>query len=344
MKKLILMFLLGILIFPLISTAGSLELVGAGATFPYPLYSKMFDEYYKEFGTKVNYQAIGSGGGIRQLQEMTVDFGATDAFMSDEEVKTKDGNEIIHIPMCLGAVVITYRLPGNPKIKLDGETIALIFLGKIVNWNDERIQKQNPDIKLPEKNIIVVHRSDGSGTTFIFSDYLSKVNSVWKEKVGTGKSLNWPVGLGAKGNSGVAGIIQQTPYSIGYVELIYAENNGMPVAEIKNKSGNYIMPSIKSVSASANVKLPEHSRVSLTDTDAEDGYPLSSFTWIIVYKEQKCLNKSEAKAKELVKLLKWMISDGQKFAEPLKYAPLSEEALKIAENLIGSMTYSGKKI
>jgi len=246
--------------------------------------------------------------------------------------------------MCLGAVAVTYRLPGDPNLKFDGETVALIFLGEITKWNDSRIKKLNPGVDLPNKNIIVVHRSDGSGTTFIFSDYLSKVSLKWKEKVGTGKSLKWPVGLGAKGNSGVAGIVQQTPYSIGYVELIYAENNNMPLAEIKNKSGNFIKPTIKSVSVSADIELPEDSRVSLTDTDAEFGYPLSSFTWIIVYKEQNYSNRNKEKVKELVTLLRWMISEGQQYAEPLKYSPLSEEAFKIAENIINSITYDGKQI
>ena len=221
------------------TTSGSVELLGAGATFPYPFYSKMFDEYHKINNVKVNYQAIGSGGGIRQLTDKTVDFGATDAFMDEKEL-AQAGAPIIHIPMCLGAVVITYNLPGNPALKLTGDVIADIFLGKISKWNDKRITSLNLDANLPSTKIVVVHRSDGSGTTFIFSDYLTKVSDSWAKGIGTGKSLNWTVGLGGKGNPGVAGLIQQTPGAIGYVELIYSKSNNMPVALIKNKAGNFI--------------------------------------------------------------------------------------------------------
>ena len=231
--------------------AGEGELLGAGATFPYPLYSKMFDAYHEQHGVKVNYQAIGSGGGIRQLINKTVDFGATDAFMSDEELSQTDGT-ILHIPTCLGAVVVTCNLPGNPRLKLTPDIIADIFFGKITNWNDPRIKKVNPTLPLPDMHIVVVHRSDGSGTTFIFSDYLSKVSSEWKEKMGTGKALNWLVGLGAKGNAGVAGLVQQVPGSVGYVELVYALQNNMPISAIRNKSGNFIIPSISSVSLAAS--------------------------------------------------------------------------------------------
>jgi len=248
-------------------SSSSVELMGAGATFPYPLYSKMFDEYYKENGAKVNYQAIGSGGGIRQLLNKVVDFGGTDAFLSDEEL-AKAPAKILHIPTCLGAVVVTYNISGNPTLKLTPDVIADIFLGKINKWNDKRIKSLNPNVKLPNANITVVHRSDGSGTTFIFSDYLSKVNSEWSKKVGRGTSLNWPVGLGGKGNPGVAGLVTQSPNSIGYVELIYALQNNMPYASIKNKKGNFVMPTLKSVSLAANIDLSDDTRVSITDTDS----------------------------------------------------------------------------
>ncbi len=320
-----------------------IEITGAGATFPYPLYSKMFDAYHKLTKVKVNYQAIGSGGGIRQMISKTVDFGATDAFMNSEEL-AKVNNSIIHIPTCLGAVVISYNLPAAPNLKLTADIIAGIFLGKIHNWNDKKIKELNPEVDFPDQKIVVVHRSDGSGTSFIFSDYLSKVSAEWESSVGKGKSLNWPVGLGGKGNQGVAGQIQQLPGSIGYVELIYASSNDMSVASIKNKSGNFIVPSIASVSLAANVALPADTRVSVTDTDAPDGYPLSSFTWLILYKDLKTNVKSKKKAEELVDLIWWMIHKGQKYAEPLHYAPIPEEAVKISENILRSLKYDGQAI
>jgi len=330
--------------FPVSSVqAEDTELLGAGATFPYPLYSKMFDVYYQQFGVKINYQAIGSGGGIRQLLNKTVDFGGTDAFMSDEDVQTED-NYILHIPTCLGAVVVTYNLPGNPQLRFTPDLITDIFLGKIEKWNDAKIAAANPGVALPDMNIVVVHRSDGSGTTFIFSDYLSKVSSEWSEKVGRGKSLNWPVGLGAKGNPGVAGLVKQIPGSIGYVELIYALQNNMPAGLVKNVSGRFIEPTIESVSFAANVELPDDTRVSITNTDVEYGYPISSFTWLIFYKEQNYQGRSKKRAEELVKLLWWIIHEGQEFTEPLHYAPLPEEAVKKAENIIRSVVYEGNPI
>ena len=260
------------------------ELLGAGATFPYPLYSKMFDSYHKAYKVKINYQAIGSGGGIRQLINKTVDFGGTDAFMSDE--KLKELPSIIHIPTCLGAVSVTYNIPGDLALKFTPELISDIFLGKITHWNDPRIQEINSGVKLPDIKIVVVHRSDGSGTTFIFTDYLSKISGEWKEKVGRGKSVNWPIGLGAKGNPGVAGLVKQLPGSVGYVELIYALQNNMPVGTVKNKQDVFVAPSLEATSLAANVAIPDDTRVSLTDTDAQQGYPISGFTWIIVFKEQ----------------------------------------------------------
>ncbi len=318
-------------------------LIGAGATFPYPLYDKWFSVYYKLTGVKVNYQAIGSGGGIRQLLSRIVDFGGTDAFMSDAELR-KAPAKILHIPTCLGAVVITYNLPGNPTLRLTPDVIADIFLGKIKKWNDKRIVRLNPEVVLPSMNIVVVHRSEGSGTTFIFSDYLSKVSKEWAKKVGRGKVLNWPTGLGAKGNPGVAGLIRQIPGSIGYVELIYAQKNGMPFALIQNKAGNFIKPTLKSVSAAANIKLPADTRVSITNTDAPDGYPISSFTWIIFYKEQHYQGRSKKRALTLAKLLWWMIHEGQKYNEGLLYARLPKSAVKKAEAIIRSMTYDGKRL
>ncbi len=309
------------------------ELQGAGATFPYPLYSKMFKVYNNLYGVRVNYQAIGSGGGIRQLIAKTVDFGASDAPMKKSEMK-KAGAEVVHIPMVLGAVVITYNIPGSPQLKLTSDIIVDIFSGKIRKWNDDGIKAINKNVKLPDLNITVVHRSDGSGTTFIFSDYLAKVNKSWENKVGRGKSLNWPVGIGGKGNPGVTSYVKQLPGSIGYVELAFAIKNGLPVASVKNKSGNYVEPSVKTVSYAADVNIPHHARVSLTNTDSPGGYPLSSFTWLLLYKNQNYGKHSREMMNTIVKLIRWMLSDGQRFAEPLLYAPLPEKAVKIAtENL-----------
>ena len=318
--------------------AAERELIGAGATFPYPLYSKMFDVYSKEYGVKVNYQAIGSGGGIRQLTNKTVDFGGSDAIMSEADLKEASA-PILHIPTCAGAVVLTYNLPGNPQLKFTPDVIGDLFLGKIGKWNDRRLSDINSGVKLPDMNVTVVHRSDGSGTTSIFSDYLSKVSREWKEKVGAGTSLNWPTGLGGKGNPGVAGLVKQVPGSIGYVELIYALQNKMPYGLVKNKKGNFVTATLVATSKAADINLPDDMKVSLTDTDAPEGYPISGFTWILVYKDQSYGDRSEEKAKELVKLLWWMTHEGQKYTEPLEYAPLSKKAVEKAEKLIKSISY-----
>jgi phosphate transport system substrate-binding protein len=347
MKKLLWYSLLAILLLVASSQqavfAKSTELLGAGATFPFPLYSKMFDSYYQTNKVKINYQAIGSGGGIQQLISKTVDFGGTDAFMNDKELK-KAGAPILHIPTCLGAVVVTYNLPDKPKLKFTPDVIADIFLGKITKWSDPRIAAVNPGVKIPDMGIVVVHRSDGSGTTAIFSDYLSKVSKEWEFKVGADKSLNWPAGLGAKGNPGVAGLVNQTPGAIGYVELIYTIQNNMPAGLIKNKAGNFIEPSLQSVSAAANVDLPDDTRVSITNTDAADGYPISGFTWLIFYKEQNYVERSNEQAQALLKLLWWVIHDGQQFAEPLHYSPLSKSAVQKAEAILRSVVYNGSPV
>jgi len=332
-----------ICLFGSITLAANMELLGAGATFPLPLYTKMFDTYNQKTGVKVNYQGVGSGAGITQLTNKTVDFGATDTFMTDDEIK-KAGADVLHIPVALGAVVLTYNLPGSPKLKLSSNVIADIFLGKITQWNDSKIAADNPGASLPDMNITVVHRSDGSGTTFIFTDYLSKISPEWKSGPGTGKSLNWPTGLGAKGNPGVAGLIKQLPGSFGYVELIYAMQNNMPVASVKNKSGVYVEPTIKSTSAAANVSMPADTRASITDTTAKNGYPISGFTWIIIYKDQKYGNKDKEKADATLKLLWWMTHEGQSLAEPLQYAPLPKDAAVKAETILKSAVYGNAKI
>lgn len=323
----------------------TIELLGAGATFPQPLYVKWFDIYYTKTNNKVkvNYQGIGSGGGIQQLLERVVDFGASDAFMSNDELKSAPA-DIVHIPVALGAVVITYNLPDNPKLKFTGELIADIFMGKITKWSDQRIKELNPDINLPDLEITVAHRSDGSGTTYVFSDYLTKVSDFWKKEMGTGKSLNWKVGLGGKGNAGVAGIVQQTTGAIGYVELIYAEQNNMKYGLIKNKSGNFIEPNLDSISKAASVTIPKDTRVSIVNTDNPQGYPISSFTWILIYKEQNYGGRDINKVKALVNLLKWINSEAQDYNEQLLYAKIPDEVKKINEQNINSITFSGKPI
>ncbi len=316
------------------------ELVGAGATFPYPLYSKMFDVYGQEYGVKVNYQSIGSGGGIQQLKSKTVDFGASDAFLSDEDLKAAPA-AILHIPMVVGAVVVTYNLPGNPEVRFTPDVVADIFLGKITRWDDQRLAAVNSSARLPKLPISVVHRSDGSGTTSVFTDYLSKVSEDWKGKVGKGTSVSWPAGVGGKGNEGVAGLVKQLPGSIGYVELIYALQNSLPYGNIRNKAGTYIKPSLAATTAACAVAIPDDTRVSLTDTDAPDGYPIAGFTWLLVYREQSYDNRARVRAETLVKMLWWMTHQGQKYAEPLEYSSLPLPAVQRAEKLIRSITFNG---
>ncbi|MCX5817987.1 MAG: phosphate ABC transporter substrate-binding protein PstS [Proteobacteria bacterium] len=340
-KSIVAVLVFGLLLFGVIANAAEKELIGAGATFPQPLYSKLFDVYNQQNKIMINYQGIGSGGGINQLIKKTVDFGGTDAFMTEKELKDA-GAPVLHISTCLGAVVVTYSLPGNPKINFTPDVVADIFLGRITKWNDPRIASANKDVKLPDLSISVVHRADGSGTTYIFSEYLTKVSKEWKEKMGTGKSINWPAGqIGQKGNPGVAGYVKQTPGSIGYVELLYAMQNKMPYGNIKNRAGKFVEPTPKSVSSAANVKIPDDTNVSLTDTDAKDGYPISGFTWLIFYKEQNYGGRSKEKAEVLSKLLMWMVGDGQKYVEPLQYSALSKEAADKAVKIIKSMTYKG---
>ncbi len=327
-------------IFANVSLAQTEDLIGAGASFPYPLYSKMFSDYSKITKVNINYQSIGSGGGIKQLLNKTIDFAGSDAIMKDDQLAKNP--PILHIPTCLGAVVIVYNLNIKGDLKLTPDIISGIFLGKITKWNDPKIVELNKGIKLPGEKISVVHRSDGSGTTAIFTDYLSKISPEWKGKVGSGTSVNWPAGLGGKGNEGVAGLVKQVPNSIGYVELIYALQNKMNFATIRNKSGNFIKPDLESTSRSADIQLPDDMRVSITDTDAPDGYPIAGFTYILIYKEQNYEKRSLNKAKSLYKLIKWMLNDGQKMASPLHYAPLSSKAKTKAEKILDSMTYGGK--
>ncbi len=319
-------------------------LLGAGSTFVYPLFSKQFSEYHKLTGLKVNYQSIGSGGGILQLTNKTVDFGDSDAPMNEEQTD-KIGAEVLHVPMASGAVVLSYNLPAvKGSINLTPALIADIFLGKIKRWNDASLAAANKGMSLPDVPVVVAHRSDGSGTTNIFTTYLSKVSPAWQSKVGAGSSINWPAGLGGKGNEGVAGLVKQTPGAIGYIELAYAMQNKMPFAKVQNKSGNFVAPTVASTSAASNITLPADSKVSLSNTDAADGYPISGFTWAILYKEQNYGKRSAKKSEQLVKLLWWNIHEGQRFCEELHYAPLSPAAVKVAEAILKSATYSGKQI
>jgi phosphate transport system substrate-binding protein len=313
------------------------SLTGAGATFPYPLYSKWFAEYHTQApDVQINYQSIGSGGGIRQFTDKTIDFGATDAPMTDEQLD-KLTAPAVHVPTVLGAVAITYNLPGVTGLKLSPATLAGIFLGKITTWNDPQIAATNAGVALPATAILVADRSDGSGTTFVFSDYLAKVSPDWKTKVGAGTALNWPVGLGGKGNEGVTGMIKQAAGAIGYVELIFAENNHLPVVALKNQAGEFIAPSPKAVTTAAEASLksiPADFRVSITDAPGKGSYPLSSFTYLLVPKDMKPMG---AKGRELKKFLKWALSSGQKLAEPLAYAPLPASLAKKVDTLVTSL-------
>lgn len=323
---------------------GAVRLNGMGATFPYPLYQKWMSEYGKiNPNARIDYNSQGSGAGVQGILKQTVDFGASDGPMTDAELKTATA-EILHIPTVLGAVVLTYNLPNVAQpLRFSPEVIADIFLGKIKKWNDERIKRDNEGVNLPGTDITVVHRSDGSGTSDVFTDYLSKVSPEWKEKVGRNKSPQWPTGIGGKGNEGVTGQIKNTPNTIGYVELAYAVQNKLPVAPIKNRAGNFVEPSLDAVTAAAAEtvgSIPEDLRASITDAGGASVYPISSYTYILVYKDQK----DAVKGKLLVDFLWWGIHDGEKFAKDLQYAPLPEEIVKRAEAKINSITSGGKPL
>jgi phosphate transport system substrate-binding protein len=326
-------------------TAAQVSLTGAGATFPNPIYTKWFDAYNKKTGVQINYQSIGSGGGIRQFTEGTVDFGASDGPMNDEQIAAVKGN-VLHVPTVLGAVVLTYNLPavGTTKLKFDGPAVAGIFQGQITKWNDKAIAKLNPGAKLPDQDIIVVHRSDGSGTSYIFSDYLSKVSADWKEKVGKATSVNWPVGLGGKGNEGVTQQVKQTEGAIGYVELIYALSNDLAFATMKNAAGEFVDASLASVTeAAASAKFEKNTdfRVSITNAPGKGAYPISSFTWLLVHPDMP----DAAKAKAIRDFLAWMITpDAQKMASELKYAELPAPVVKLIEARLPTLKANGKAI
>jgi phosphate transport system substrate-binding protein len=325
--------------------AAAQSLTGAGATFPNPIYTKWFDAYHKKTGVQINYQSIGSGGGIRQYTEGTVDFGASDGPMNEGQIQAVGGN-VLHVPAVLGAVVVTYNLPslGATQLKFDGNLLVDVFMGRVTKWNDPKIASLNPGVKLPNIDLIVVHRSDGSGTTYVFTDYLNKFSREWKDKVGYATSVNWPVGLGGKGNEGVTQQVKQVEGALGYVELIYAISNKLPYAQIKNASGSFIAPSLESVTAAAGgVKLKEDTdfRVSITNAPGADAYPISSFTWLLVRKD----NKDPAKARLIRDFLAWMITpEAQKMAADLHYSPLPAPVIALIEARLPTLKAGGKAI
>ncbi len=338
-RKCILTFVLAALVAAAGAAHAETLINGAGATFPYPLYSKWFSEYAKvDPSVRFNYQSIGSGGGIKQITAQTVDFGASDKPLSNEELKAAPGH-LLHIPTVMGAVVVTYNLPGiGSGLKLKSEDVADIFLGKITKWNDRRIADDNPGIRLPDQPILIVHRSDGSGTTSIFTNYLCSVSPEWAKKVGTGTSVNWPVGLGGKGNEGVAGQVKTTRNSIGYVELAYAFENKLPYASLRNRSGVFVEPSIKSTSAAAAgaaKNMPADYRIALVNQPGKEAYPIAGFTYLLVYDHQN----DAVKGKKLVEFLNWELKKGQKMAPALLYAPLPANVAKMVEKTIKSIKY-----
>ncbi|MDY9919728.1 MULTISPECIES: phosphate ABC transporter substrate-binding protein PstS [Proteiniphilum] len=322
-----------------------MSLSGAGATFPYPYYNIVFRDYMRlNGGLKVSYGAIGSGGGIRSLRDRSVDFGASDAFLNSKEIASMNA-EVVHVATCMGGVVMAYTLEGVDSLRLTGPLVADIYLGNIRKWNDPKLQAINPNVPLPDLDITPVYRSDGSGTTYNFSEYLSMVSSDWDSVMGKGKALKWEAGIAAKGNPGVAGIVQQTEGAVGYIGSEYALTLKLPVAKLRNKAGNYVDATLETISAAANVALPDDMRATIIDSDDPNAYPISLFTWILVYKDQQYGNRTKKEAEALVDLLSYIISDGgQKVAAQINYAPLSAQAIEKTKKLIGEIHYGGELI
>ena len=319
------------------------ELSGAGATFPLPFYNVVFENFSQVNGDVVAYGGIGSGGGVRNLRDKIVDFAGSDAFLSDKEMADMD--PVVHIPTCMGAVVLAYNLDDVKELKLSGEIIADIFAGDIKMWNDERLVALNPDITLPAEAIIPVFRSDGSGTTFVFTDYLTKVSPMWKEKFGAGKSVNFPSGQAAKGNPGVAGVVKQTKNSIGYVGSEYAFAQQIPYASIQNARGEFVLPSAATISVAASGTIPADTRTSITNADASGAYPISTFTWMIIYKEQNYSNRSKEQAMATLDLLQYILSDdAQKITSEVHYAPLPAKAKELSLKNLKTVTFDGTAI
>ena len=316
------------------------ELSGAGATFPQPFYNVVFEKFAQQHGDVVAYGGIGSGGGVRNLRDKIVDFAGSDAFLSDKELAAID--TVVHIPTCMGAVVVAYNLEGVNELKLTGGIIADIFAGNIKMWNDERIVTLNPSVNLPAEAIIPVFRSDGSGTTFVFTDYLTKVSTVWASKYGAGKSVDFPSGHAAKGNPGVAGVIKQTKNSIGYVGSEYAFAQKIPYAKIQNTRGEFVLPTSETISAAASGEIPVDTRCSITNSDAEGAYPISTFTWVIIYKEQHYADRSKEQAMATLELMHYILSDeAQKITSEVHYAPLPQKAKELSKVNLKTVTYDG---
>ena len=321
----------------------SCSLSGAGATFPEPFYSMAFDNYATKSGNTVNYGGIGSGGGVRNLKDLIVDFAGSDAYLSDDEMAEME--PVVHVPTCMGAVVLGVNLPEVKEVRLSGEVVADIFAGKITKWNDARVCALNPLTKLPNKAIVPVFRSDGSGTTFVFTTYLSQVNEAWSRTYGAAKSVDFPVGQAAKGNPGVASVVSQTPYSIGYIGSEYAFAQQLPMAVMQNARGEFVSPTVESISAAAKGDLPSDTRTMITNSDAKGSYPISCFTWLIVYQEQHYADRSIDQAKATVDLLKFMLSDANQQAAPLVgYAPLPKSMVKTSLENIKKITYDGQRL
>lgn len=326
------------------SSDGREKISGAGATFPSPFYNIVFREYAQQGGSITTYGGIGSGGGVRSFKDMTIDFGATDVFLSDKDL-AKIGVDVVHIPAVLGGIVMAFNLDGVKELNMNAEVVTGIYMGTITKWDDKKIKAINPNIQLPNKTITPVYRSDGSGTTAVFSDYMSKANAEWKEKIGKGKALKIPAGVAAKGNPGVAGVIAETDGSIGYIGSEYALALNIPSTSMQNSSGNFIKANEKSISLSADIEIPADTRTTITNSDNPDAYPISTFSWIIVYKEQAYNGRSLQEAKALKDLMLFVISeDGQAIATKTSYAPLSGKALETTRAAIESMTYNGNKI
>lgn len=346
MKKAMLT-LIGLSTLAIVSSASAqtVKFTGAGATFPFPLYSKYFAEYKKFANVEVNYQSIGSGGGQKQILAQTVDFGASDSPMKDADLATAPGgNKIVHVPTALGAVVAAYNIPGvTTSLKFTGPVLADIFLGKITIWNDPALVKLNPGVTLPAKAITTAHRSDGSGTSFVFTDYLSKVSPEWKTKIGAANTVEWVGGVAGKGNEGVAGLIQQVSGTIGYIELIYAKQNNITYGTVQNKAGKFIEASTKTVTEAASKEvMPADGRLSITNSSV--GYPISSYTYLLVYTDLKYGTRDEKTAKELYKMLNWVIGGGQRFNEALGYARLPQHSVNVAKKIVSSINFGGKAL
>ena len=325
-------------------STSKLTLTAAGATFPMPYYNMVFNQYMAKTGTQISYGGIGSGGGIRSLTDKVIDFGATDAYLTDANLQVMPA-EVVHIPTVLGAVVIAYNLPGVDSLKLSNQLLEDIFMGKITKWNDPKIKENNPGLTFPEMAITVVVRSDGSGTTHIFSDYMTKISNLWAEKVGVGKALQWPVGMGAKGNPGVAGTISQTQGAIGYIGSEFAFAQKIQTAKVQNSAGNYISASIASVSAAAQGQIPDDTRIMLTNSDNPESYPISGFTWIILYKEQNYNNRTKEQALATVTFLDWLVSaEAQNEAEKVHYSPLPVAAAEKAKVILRTITFDGEAL